>query len=81
MRLFWERRAVWIPRELPDSDFYIIWGSNVKATRIHTMPVLAAARKMGKRVVLDEACASDMSAYCDETLLIRPGTDGALAWR
>ena len=33
------------PRELPDSDFYIIWGSNVKATRIHTMPVLAAARK------------------------------------
>ncbi|MCB7320837.1 molybdopterin-containing oxidoreductase family protein [Lacrimispora sp. 210928-DFI.3.58] len=67
------------PRELPDSDFYIIWGSNVKATRIHTMPVLAAARKMGKRVVLIEACASDMSAYCDETLLIRPGTDGALA--
>ena len=67
------------PRELKDSDFFLIWGSNVKATRIHTMPILAKARKEGKRVVLVEACACDMAEYCDEVLLVKPGTDGALA--
>lgn len=67
------------PRELKDSDFLLIWGSNVKATRIHTMPVIRQARNAGKRVVLIEACACDMAQYCDETILVRPGSDGALA--
>lgn len=67
------------PRELKDSDFILVWGSNVKATRIHTMPVLAQARREGKRVVLVEVCAADMADYCDQVILIRPGTDGALA--
>lgn len=67
------------PRELSDSDFYLVWGSNMKATRIQSMPVLNQARRQGKRVVLIEACAKDMSPYCHETVLIRPGTDGALA--
>lgn len=30
-------------------------------------------------MLLIEACAREMDAYCDETILIRPGTDGALA--
>lgn len=67
------------PRELPASDFYLVWGSNVKSTRLQTMPILNRARRQGKRVVLIETCAVDMSAYCDQTILIRPGTDGALA--
>ena len=67
------------PRELKHSDFLLVWGSNMKATRIQSMPVLDSARKAGKRVVLIEACAKDMAPYCDETILIRPGTDGALA--
>lgn len=67
------------PRELKDSDFYLIWGSNVKATRIHTMPLLKRARDQGKRVVLIEVCACDMAPYCDEVILLRPGSDGALA--
>lgn len=67
------------PRELAHSGYYLIWGSNVKSTRIQIMPILSQARKEGKRVVLIEACAADMSRYCDRTVLIRPGTDGALA--
>ena len=43
------------------------------------MLVLAGMRKAGKRVVLIESCAEDMAPYCDGTVLIRPGTDGALA--
>lgn len=67
------------PRELKDSDFILVWGSNVKATRIHTMPVLLKARREGKRVVLVESCALDMADYCDQVILLKPGTDGALA--
>lgn len=67
------------PRELVDSDFLIVWGSNMKATRLQAMPVLQAARKSGKRAVLIESCAADMAPYCDRTVLIRPGEDGALA--
>jgi len=67
------------PRELSDSSFYLVWGSNMKATRLQSMPALIQARRQGKRVVLIESCAADMEAYCDQTILIRPGTDGALA--
>ena len=67
------------PLELKDSDFLVVWGSNMKATRIQSMSALKEARQSGKRVVLIEACAADMAAYCDQVILVRPGTDGALA--
>ncbi len=65
--------------ELKDSDYYIVWGSNLKATRIHTLALLNQERKKGKKVLLIEVCAVDNAAVCDEVLLIRPGSDGALA--
>ncbi len=67
------------PRELEHSDLLLVWGANVRATRLQTMPDLRTARRRGVRVVLVEACAEEMAAHCDETLLVRPGTDGALA--
>ena len=67
------------PRELKDSDYYIVWGSNMKATRIQTMPELINARKQGKKVVLIEVYSKPMEKYCDQVVLIKPGTDGALA--
>lgn len=67
------------PRELKDSDYYLVWGSQVAATRLQTMPILTEARKQGKKVVLIEALANGMAQYCDQTVLVKPGTDGALA--
>ena len=67
------------PRELDDSDFFIVWGSNMKATRLHSMPDIVRARKQGKRVVLVESFAGDMAPYCDRVVPVTPGTDGALA--
>lgn len=67
------------PEELRSSDLILVWSSNVKATRLHVMPILKEARDAKKRVILIEACAREMQPYCDETILIRPGTDGALA--
>ena len=67
------------PRELSNSDFLLLWGSNAKATRLQMMPTIQKARREGKRVVLVETCAVDMAPYCDEVVLVRAGTDGALA--
>ena len=67
------------PRELKDSDFYLIWGSNVAATRLHTLKDLTAAKKAGKKLIQIEVYGAPMAPYTDDTILIRPGTDGALA--
>jgi anaerobic selenocysteine-containing dehydrogenase len=67
------------PRELADSDMYIVWGSNMKATRLQSMPDLVKGRKQGKRVVLIESFAGEMAQYSDQVVLVKPGTDGALA--
>lgn len=67
------------PRELNCSDLYLIWGSNVPATRFPTLKDLTQARRSGKKVILIEAYAEPMAPYCDEIILIRPGSDGALA--
>lgn len=65
--------------ELKDSDYYIVWSCNLKATRLHTLALLNQERKKGKKVLLIEVCAVDNAKYCDEVLLIKPGSDGALA--
>ena len=67
------------PRELRDSDFFIVWGCNMKATRLHSLPAILEARKRGKRVVLVESYAAEMAPYCDQVVLVAPGADGALA--
>jgi len=67
------------PRELADSDMYIVWGSNMKATRLQSMADLVKGRKQGKRVILIECFAGEMAEYCDQVVLMKPGTDGALA--
>lgn len=67
------------PRELKDSDYFIVWGSNMLATRLQSMPDIINAKRQGKKIVLIEVYGEPMGKYCDETILIRPGTDGALA--
>ncbi len=67
------------PRELVESDLYIVWGSNMKATRFQSLADIIKARKQGRRVVLIESYAEEMAPFCDQTVLVKPGTDGALA--
>ncbi|MCD8037122.1 MAG: molybdopterin-dependent oxidoreductase [Clostridiales bacterium] len=67
------------PREIKDSDLYIIWGSNMMATSIQSMPDIINAKRDGKKIILVEPYAESMKQYCDEIILIKPGTDGALA--
>lgn len=56
----------------------LLWGANL-ASQPNTGRHLAAARRRGARVVTIDVRETEAAAQSDETLLIRPGTDTALA--
>ncbi len=60
------------------SDLIILWGANL-ASQPNTGPRLAAARRRGARVVAIDIRRTEAFAQADETIIIRPGTDTALA--
>ncbi len=65
--------------EAEHSDLIVIWGMNVAATSVHFVPIVKAARKRGARVVQIDPYRNRTSHLADEHLMLRPGTDGALA--
>ena len=67
------------PGELKDSDCILVWGCNAAATRIHSMIDLVQAKKKGRKVVLIDTYENPTVRAASETVLVRPGTDGALA--
>jgi anaerobic selenocysteine-containing dehydrogenase len=67
------------PEEVAQSDYVIVWGSNTVATNFHFIPDLKMAQGRGAKVVLIEAYRTPTAALADQTILIKPGTDGALA--
>jgi anaerobic selenocysteine-containing dehydrogenase len=56
----------------------ILWGANL-ASQPNTGPHLVAARRRGARVVTIDVRHTEAAAQSDEVLLIRPGSDAALA--
>src|SRR6266850_8088893 len=56
----------------------LLWGANV-ASQPNTARHLTAARRRGAHVVAIDVRETEAFAQADETLLVRPGTDGALA--
>src|SRR5215470_18458684 len=56
----------------------VLWGANL-ASQPNTARHLAAARRRGARIVTIDVRETEASAQSDETLLIRPATDAALA--
>ena len=68
------------PREMAKSDLVVIWGTNAANTQVNVMTHATRARKErgGKLVVVDVYMNATM-AQADLPVLIRPGTDGALA--
>jgi anaerobic selenocysteine-containing dehydrogenase len=61
------------------SDFIIIWGSNTLVTNVHAWPHFARARKDGAVVTVIDPYANQTAKASDRHLMIRPGTDAALA--
>lgn len=65
------------PRELEDSDLILVWGSNLSATRLQTLALLHKTKKRRKMIMID-VYANPSARFCDDVLLLRGGTDGAL---
>lgn len=61
-----------------NSALILMWGANL-ASQPNTGRHLAAARRRGARVITIDVRETEASAQSDETLVIRPGTDAALA--
>src|SRR5207248_9783489 len=68
------------PREMAKSDLVVIWGTNAANTHINVMTQATRARKerSAKIAVVDVYMNTTMK-QADLPVLIRPGTDGALA--
>ena len=67
------------PEEVMASDLVILWGINAAATSIHFLNLVREAKKNGARVWLIDTYETPTAAVADEVILVRPGSDGAMA--
>ncbi|MCW2247340.1 anaerobic selenocysteine-containing dehydrogenase [Azospirillum fermentarium] len=68
------------PREMADSDLIVNWGGNPVATQVNVMTHVARARKArGAKLVTIDPYRNGTAEVSDRHLMLRPGTDGALA--
>lgn len=62
-----------------DADLIIIWGGNTLTTNVHAWPFFTKARKKGARIVVIDPYRTRTAKEADSHLMLRPGTDAALA--
>ncbi len=68
------------PREMAKSDCVVIWGTNAVATQVNVMTHAIRARKeRGAKIVAIDIYMNDTMKQADMALLLKPGSDGALA--
>src|SRR6201996_9088195 len=68
------------PREMAKSDLVVIWGTNPVNTQVNVMTHATRARKeRGAKVVAVDVYMNGTMRQADLPVLVRPGTDGALA--
>jgi anaerobic selenocysteine-containing dehydrogenase len=60
------------------AELILLWGANI-ASQPTTAPRIVAARKRGARVIAIDIRRTEAFEQADETCIIRPGTDAALA--
>ncbi len=68
------------PREMALSDLIVIWGTNPVHTQVNVMTHVSRAKKeRGARLAVVDVYETATMKQADMGLVIRPGTDGALA--
>ncbi|MGE0565783.1 MAG: molybdopterin-dependent oxidoreductase [Pseudolabrys sp.] len=68
------------PREMAKSDLVVIWGTNPVNTQVNVMTHATRARKeRGAKIAAVDVYMNGTMKQADLPVLIRPGTDGALA--
>jgi len=61
-----------------NSNMIVLWGSNI-SSQPNTARHIVAARRRGAKVITIDVRRTEAAAQSDEVLLIRPGSDAALA--
>jgi anaerobic selenocysteine-containing dehydrogenase len=68
------------PREMAKSDLVVIWGTNPVNTQVNVMThAVRARRERGAKIVAVDIYMNGTMEQADLPVLVRPGTDGALA--
>lgn len=68
------------PREMAKSDCVVIWGTNAVVTQVNVMTHAIRARKeRGAKIVVVDVYDNATMKQADLGIVVRPGTDGALA--
>ncbi|MDE2446127.1 MAG: molybdopterin oxidoreductase family protein [Alphaproteobacteria bacterium] len=68
------------PREMQKSDLIVVWGGNPVNTQVNVMTHIGIARKnRGAKLACVDIYETGTMKQADIKLLIKPGTDGALA--
>ncbi len=68
------------PREMAKSDLVIIWGTNAVSTQVNVMTHAIRARKeRGAKIAAVDVYMNGTMEQADLPVLVKPGTDGALA--
>lgn len=68
------------PEQMAESDCVVIWGTNAVHTQINVMTHAMRARKeRGAKIVVIDIYKTATMDQADLGLILRPGTDGALA--
>ena len=62
-----------------NSQYLMMWGSNLPLTRTPDAHFMAEARYHGQKVVVGSPDFADNTKFADDWLRVQPGTDGALA--
>ena len=67
-------------REMAESDLIVVWGGNPVSTQVNVMTHVARARKRrGAKLVVVDPYRTGTAEQADTHLMLKPGTDGALA--
>jgi anaerobic selenocysteine-containing dehydrogenase len=68
------------PREMAKSDLVVIWGTNAVNTQVNVMTHATRARKeRGAKIAAVDIYMNGTMAQADLPVLVKPGTDAALA--
>ena len=68
------------PREMVNSDLIVVWGGNPVSTQVNVMQHIARARReRNTKLVVVDPYRTPTARKADMHLMLRPGSDGALA--
>ena len=68
------------PREMAEADLVVIWGTNPVNTQVNVMThAVKARRARGAKIVAVDVYRNGTCEQADRAIILRPGTDGALA--